>query len=636
MRNFYLSLINRNMATRLNVTESGRIPLSYPPRAGFEAQLTNSVIPTSSMGAITYTRATPATVIDHEWKIVNVKSGEARFTGARRVSNLFSYSQDFMNAAWTVAGITRSLHTETINGIPTYSLLDDATTVVHRTYQAQTFVSGNTYIASYYIKQNTLAYAQIYLWGWWTIFANFDLSAGTVSGGTAGAGSISSLWNGWYRVSMKFTATSSGSNAVNLITITSGSSARAQSYLGTGVWFYASAAQLEDVTGQSIQTVGDYVSTNVLSSPFHGAMVDWVKYFDTDLLGNKLSPKGYYVEWASTNLLTQSNTFSSWSKSIATMTITPNQGTWLDGTNSLWKIATGTSTWLQWIILGATVTAAIHTYTVYAKAGENSILQLLTQWTLSSWYINFDLSDGTIGSSSLWTGSITPVAWFPWIYKCVAITNALVAGTGNIYISQVPTKTTGRAGSMTGDGVSGIYVWWAQFELGSMSTSHIFTTGSTVTRNDDLLSYNASNAVSSSGAAYLEFTMWDVPPVGVDRRVFWLTANTNNRLQITGSSITTNTTIITVGNGSSVLSTNLWNVVSTNTYSKVAVKWVNGWVANMFQNGSKSTNISSPSVAVTQIDVGNVGGAPLFWSIKNLKVWKSPPTDSELQALTTL
>ena len=166
---------------------------------------------------------------------MNVKSGEARFTGARRVSNLFAYSQELTNAAWTVGGITRSLHTETINGIPTYSLLDDATTVVHRTYQAQTFVSGNTYIASYYLKQNTLAYAQIYLSGVSNDYANFDLSTGTVSAGTAGAGSISSLENGWYRCSLKFTTTSGGSNAVNLITINSGTSSRAQSYLGTGV-----------------------------------------------------------------------------------------------------------------------------------------------------------------------------------------------------------------------------------------------------------------------------------------------------------------------------------------------------------------------------------------------------------------
>ena len=44
--------------------------------------------------------------------------------------------------------------------------------------------------------------------------------------------------------------------------------------------------QLEDVTGQSVQTPSEYVSTNVLNStPYHGANVDGVKYFDTDING---------------------------------------------------------------------------------------------------------------------------------------------------------------------------------------------------------------------------------------------------------------------------------------------------------------------------------------------------------------
>lgn len=38
--------------------------------------------------------------------------------------------------------------------------------------------------------------------------------------------------------------------------------------------------QLENVTGQANQNPSEYVSTGVLSSPYHGAMVDGVKYFD--------------------------------------------------------------------------------------------------------------------------------------------------------------------------------------------------------------------------------------------------------------------------------------------------------------------------------------------------------------------
>ena len=72
---------------------------------------------------------------------------------------------------------------------------------------------------------------------------------------------------------------------------------RYQSYVGDGVSnVYIDAYQHEDVTGQSVQTAAEYVSTNVLSSPFHGAMVDGVKYFDTDISGNQLSPDGYLAE----------------------------------------------------------------------------------------------------------------------------------------------------------------------------------------------------------------------------------------------------------------------------------------------------------------------------------------------------
>lgn len=56
---------------------------------------------------------------------------------------------------------------------------------------------------------------------------------------------------------------------------TSLSNTRYFAYVGDGVSnVYVHAAQHEDVTGQSIKTPSEYVSTNVLSSPFHGAMVD--------------------------------------------------------------------------------------------------------------------------------------------------------------------------------------------------------------------------------------------------------------------------------------------------------------------------------------------------------------------------
>lgn len=58
--------------------------------------------------------------------------------------------------------------------------------------------------------------------------------------------------------------------------------------------------QMEDVTGQSDTSFGGYVSTNVLNAtPYHGANVDGVKYFDTDINGTPIPDstlKGYFAE----------------------------------------------------------------------------------------------------------------------------------------------------------------------------------------------------------------------------------------------------------------------------------------------------------------------------------------------------
>ena len=49
---------------------------------------------------------------------------------------------------------------------------------------------------------------------------------------------------------------------------------RVPTYVGTGKTILATAIQMEDVTYQSVLLPAEYVSTNVLSSPFHGANVD--------------------------------------------------------------------------------------------------------------------------------------------------------------------------------------------------------------------------------------------------------------------------------------------------------------------------------------------------------------------------
>ena len=56
--------------------------------APFYAQLTNSLVLNRGTGSPTFTRATTATVENNDGYLVQAISGEARFSGARRIYNL--------------------------------------------------------------------------------------------------------------------------------------------------------------------------------------------------------------------------------------------------------------------------------------------------------------------------------------------------------------------------------------------------------------------------------------------------------------------------------------------------------------------------------------------------------------------
>lgn len=626
------------MATRIQATSRGianRSPVSYPPTAEVEIPLITSVHSKFWIGAAAFTRSSPATFKDFEWNIRTVKSWEPRFEGSRRVENWVTYSELLTDASWSKTNVAITLDTQTINGSPVFKMTNDATNAVHSFSKTTgtSVLAWNKCIVSCIAKAWTSNFIQIFVGtSFSTEYVNIDLSSGTAVQGNTSQAQVTLLSSGFYRVSLLINCLVSGSINVFCNIITSWTTGRNVGYIGAGEYIYATAFQMENVTGQSIQTVGEYVPSNILWFSYN-SVVDAVKCFDTDLLGNKIYPKGYYAEWARTNLFLQSNQFdTTWTKNAAQLNITANATIWPDGAMSMWKLSPWVGSALQSVIQSVTTTAAVYTYTVYAKAGENTVLQLLASSAISNGYVNFDLSNGTIGSSSLWTGSIESVG--NGIYRCIAITDTLVATTNSIHLSQVPTRTTGRAGNINGNGSDWIYVYGAQFELWAFPSTYIPTTTTTATRNADVLSYNALNANSVYWAFYWEFILPFVPTVGIDRRAFAITANTNNRLQLVITTPSANYAAVSMWNGSTVLSSTLWIAATANTVIKVWAKWVNSSIGNVFQNGQKSPNITSPVIAATQFDVGNVWGAPIFGTIRNLKFWKVPPTDAEMQAIT--
>ena len=623
------------MATRLNVVNpalrEARNDLIYPPSADFRWDFTSSIIPQQSMGSIAFTRATTATVTDNDWIIRNCLSGEARFLGARRVRNLTPYSQDvnFWNKwSLTVSG-TKVAYTD--GSLIGQTIISDAATAVHYISNGTwPVIIWNTYLFSVSVKAAWVNYVQL-AFAASTAYQNFNLTNWSMTG-TAGAGSVVDEWNGWYRCTVKFVSTLGTNAGQGIAIISSMSDGRLQSNLWDGIsGISVCRMQLEDVTGQSIQTPSEYVSTNVLSSPYHGAMVDWVKYFDTDVNWvaiPKTTLKWLLVEWIRTNLFLQSEDFLTtwWLNGIGA--VTTNQTTAPNGTMTADLFTLWATVWSQWLTQNVTTTAAVYAQSAYVKPNGQNYIQFNCSGGISLGYVNFDLSNGTVWTQSLWTGSIEtlPNGW----YRLKVITNTVSATMALVSIFAVPSATATRGQTMAGTGTSWFYIWWAQFELWPSVSSYIPTTTTAATRNTDVLTYDVRNAIANQWALSLVCSMNDNELF--DRRAFTLSSFTINRLHVQARA----------GWPPEKLNITYWDGVTVRNLAgvevwtnNIAVSWTNWVWLNLYMNNIKYIGAYVPSLVFSTIDVG--WGAiwySLFWCIKNVRIWKTRPTDAELLALS--
>ena len=204
-----------------------------------------------------------------------------------------------------------------------------------------------------------------------------------------------------------------------------------------------------------------------------------------------LACKGLLIEETRANLLTYSEAFNgaSWARTNATVTAdavaSPANTTTADK-----LIATAVSG-IHRVFntdAGNAVNGTSYTLSVYAKAGEYAFLRLVASTFMVSGPV-FDLSNGTVSSTGGFTASITPAA--NGFYRCAATFTA--SGT-NLLVAQILAFPTSSTADYVGNGVSGLYIWGAQFEAGGFPTSYIpnLATG-TATRNADAATMTGTN-----------------------------------------------------------------------------------------------------------------------------------------------
>ena len=197
------------------------------------------------------------------------------------------------------------------------------------------------------------------------------------------------------------------------------------------------------------------------------------------------------------NLLTYSEQFNNaaWSKN--NYNVTANATTAPDGTLTADKLIAINASTFHDLYKSPGLGSNTYTLSIFAKVAEQSFIQLRIDDGAISRLAMFNLSTGSVSSSSNVTSpTITsyPNGW----YRCsITVTSAIV----NVVFNGYPTSSNA---TYSGDGVSGVFIWGAQFEYGSVATGYTPTTTTAKTRGTTWtdLSGNGNTGTLVNGVGY--------------------------------------------------------------------------------------------------------------------------------------
>lgn len=243
---------------------------------------------------------------------------------------------------------------------------------------------------------------------------------------------------------------------------------------------------------------------------------------------------GLLIEESRTNILTYSEQIdnAAWTKSNCS--ITPNVAGVLspDGLATSDKIVENTaSSSVHFALQGSSSSSgSVYTFSVFLKAAERTSAQvgLLNQNSPFDNIIAYvNLSTGQVSSTSFGTVSnlsVSTVAYPNGWYR-VVITGLVGSSTAlqGIVWTANSNDATSAARTYTGDGVSGLYIWGAQLELGYFPSSYVPTSASQVTRTNEYgyasIAANSTFYSQSEGSILTEVKMLTVGTPG--GRVIW-------------------------------------------------------------------------------------------------------------------
>ena len=375
-------------------------------------------------------------------------------------------------------------------------------------------------------------------------------------------------------------------------------------------------SSITDYSGND--NTGTFKSGGVATTPTN---VEGVYNSDTKIATDTL--KGVVIEQAETNLILRSEEFDNASWSKQNVTVVADNTTAPDGLDTADKV-TSNSGGNDFVFQDPTISSGVEaTYSVFVKNIDAVTSKLIARTSVTSGQTALTWSGSTLVSvdddgdfEALGNG------WYRvWI--------TFTTGEANQRFRFLPDNTSSGAET---------YIWGAQVEDNEFPTSYIKTESSTVTRSQDLLSYDGREiATEEIGSIYVEPFM-----IGINNGAFpsivSLALDTNNFIQI----LTRHTNLyyrfeIEDANVTQVLQNSNNNDILN--FNSVGVTWKLNDSAGPFVNGVKEgedTNCTIPD-GLTELNIGRrTSGESIAYngSIKNVKLWNSKRSNLDFERRT--
>jgi hypothetical protein len=433
---------------------------------------------------VTFTRSTPAVFYDGK-------------TTAMAEQNLILQSQTFDNSPWSGTQLTVTGNVTTApDGTNTADSIvpNTVSTANHQFAQNVNLIANKTFTLSIYVKAFgytkfafreaaiTGAYATFNLASSGSVIATASIAEVTILGAT-----ITSVGNGWFRVTISLVSTSSalsmGFFALN-DTYTSGDPYAAGFATGDGTsGVYIWGCQLEQRSTATAYTVTTTQPITNYIPVLLSAGGNQPRFDCNPTTGESL---GLLIEEQRTNVVLFSQAFGSWSAGSATVqsdyVIAPDgtqTGDWIIGSTSGERVT-------QDVVFSGTTC----TFSVYVKGTNWNFTgcSLLIRNSTTSTNIASTNFSGTTFTAGGGGGTSVSVG-NGWYRLSQSVSSGITAGntlTFYIYTDSVGGGNTNNT----------IFAWGAQVEAGTFATSYIATTSASATRTQDVANMTGVNLTS--------------------------------------------------------------------------------------------------------------------------------------------